>query len=201
MLVNPAENVSTCRRVSICRYFGDIINTADDHVMVNICDKMCDLPNGTRQRKTNLSEEDYAATAISKSAWNPGYEDAESDKQKAQPQAQRTSISEGAKANTPDPGQKTLWDCLNSVPVQGFKRPNAHGRDKLVLPPNAKKAKVEHIKDDKTSVGTNSSGSTSKSISAAYSSMPPPLVTTPQFGQHAQETVQDAVQDAIQTAE
>ncbi|KAF8547656.1 ATP-dependent DNA helicase [Imleria badia] len=56
-LVSFAENVATCRHVSICRHFGETTDTTDDNVMESVCDKMCDVckyPDRTRQRKTNL---------------------------------------------------------------------------------------------------------------------------------------------------
>ena len=120
----------------------------------------------------NLSDEEYAAAVISKSAWNAGYEeDEESDgrkpQQPQQPQ-QRAPVSAGKNAN-PNPGQQTLWDCLNSAPVQGFKRPNAHGHDKL---PNSKRAKVEHTRDERISSTTNSAN---VSTSTHRASMPRPL--------------------------
>ena len=182
----------TCLSESICRYFGEITDTTDDNVMESVCDKMCDVrsllvdkvsfydiiqvckyPDKTRQQKTNLSDEDYAAAAISKSAWNVGYEeDEESEGQKPQ-QQQRAPVSAGGNTNTTNPGQQTLWDCLSSLPVQGFKRPNAHGRDKLVLP-NSKKAKVEHATGEWTATGTGSSNSARTSTSAC-ASLPRPL--------------------------
>lgn len=33
------------RPESMCRYFGEVIDTADDDVMETICDKMCDVRN------------------------------------------------------------------------------------------------------------------------------------------------------------
>ncbi|KAI9568465.1 P-loop containing nucleoside triphosphate hydrolase protein [Boletus coccyginus] len=179
VLVSFAENVTTCRHVSMCRYFGEVIDTADDDVMESICDKMCDVckyPDKTRQRKTNLSDEDYAAAATSRSAWNDGYEeDDECDGRKPQPQQQRAPVSAGANVNAANAGQQTLWDCLNSAPVQGFKRPNAHGRDKSVLP-NSKRSKVEHAANERTTTGTSSTNSTRTNTRA---SMPRPLVTRP----------------------
>jgi len=132
---------------------------------------VCKYPDKTRQRKTNLSDEDNAAATISKSAWNDGYEeDDESDGRKPQ---QRAPVSAGANANAANPGQQTLWDCLNSAPVQGFKRPNAHGRDKSVLP-NLKRSKVEHATNERTTMGTGSTNGTKTSTSTC-ASMPRPL--------------------------
>ena len=177
------------RSKSICRYFGEIIDTTDDDVMESVCDKMCDVrplpstaysvrdvfiqvckfPDKTRQRKTNLSEEDHAAAVISRSAWNAGYEDDDVPEGRKPLQQPRAPVSAGARTN---PGQKTLWDCLDSVPVQGFKRPNANGRDKL----NSKKAKVVHTMDERIATGTSS---TRGSSTSTRSSMPPPLSTSP----------------------
>ncbi|KAH0826214.1 P-loop containing nucleoside triphosphate hydrolase protein [Lanmaoa asiatica] len=184
-LVSLVENVTTCRHVSMCRYFGEIIDTADDDVMESVCDKMCDVckfPEKTRQRKTNLSDDNYAAAVISMSAWNAGYEDDEDSEgrnlQQQQPQPQQRQhvpMSAGTSVNALNPGQMTLWDCLNSAPIQGFKRPNGHGRDKQVLP-NSKRTKIERAKDERTTSGT---GSTSSASTSARGSMPPPLVTRP----------------------
>ena len=189
------------RPESICRYFGDIIDTTDDVVMESVCDKMCDVgsllinrhvlvgkstvydvhhiiqvckhPDKTRQRKMNLSDEDYAATAISRSAWNVGYEEDEESEGPKPQQQQRAPVSAGGNENPTNAGQQTLWDCLNPPPVQGFKRPTAHGRDKLVLP-NSKRAKVEHAKDERTATGAGLSNSARTSTSAC-ASMPRPL--------------------------
>ncbi|KAG6812298.1 hypothetical protein H0H92_003471 [Tricholoma furcatifolium] len=38
-----AENVDTCRHVSICRYFGEEIDTEDAALVRQYCDRMCDV--------------------------------------------------------------------------------------------------------------------------------------------------------------
>ncbi|KAI6006460.1 P-loop containing nucleoside triphosphate hydrolase protein, partial [Pisolithus marmoratus] len=71
-LADYAEDVTTCRHVLICKYFGETIDTADEEMMRSLCDKMCDIcryPAKVRQRKANLS-------SIDASAWkDDGYED------------------------------------------------------------------------------------------------------------------------------
>lgn len=136
---------------------------------------MCKFPDKTRQRKTNLSEEDCAAAVISTSAWNSGYEDEEDSEGRGPQQQQRAPLSAGASVNGLNPGQMTLWDCLNPAPAQGFKRPNAHGRDKSASH-HLKRAKIEHGEDGRTTKGTSSTNSASTSTSARpRASMPPPL--------------------------
>jgi hypothetical protein len=122
--------------------------------------QVCKYPDKTRQRKTNLSDEDHAASAISRSGWNVGYEEDEEFEGQKPRQQQRAPMSAGGNANATHAGQQTLWDCLHSAPAQGFKRPNAHGRDKLVLP-DSKRAKVEH---ERTATGIGSSSSVSASL-------------------------------------
>ena len=140
--------------------------------------QVCKYPDKTRQRITNLSDEDYAAVVLSKAAWNAGYEeDDESDgrkpQQQHQQQQQRAPVSAGTKVA--DPGQQTLWDCLNSAPAQGFKRPNAHGRDKLVLP-DSKRAKVGHAAGERSTTSAGStSGAKTHTNTIASGTMPPPL--------------------------
>lgn len=139
--------------------------------------QVCKFPDKTRQRKTNLSDEEHAAAVISMSAWNTGYEDDEDfERRNPQQQQRRAPVSAGASTNAPNPGQMTLWDCLNSAPVQGFKRPNAHGQGKLALP-DSKRAKKEHAKDERTTKGIMSthSASTRTSSTGVRADMPPPL--------------------------
>ncbi|KAI6044873.1 P-loop containing nucleoside triphosphate hydrolase protein [Pisolithus marmoratus] len=42
-LADYAEDVTTCRHVLICKYFGETIDTADEEMMKSLCDKMCDV--------------------------------------------------------------------------------------------------------------------------------------------------------------
>ncbi|KAI0043156.1 P-loop containing nucleoside triphosphate hydrolase protein [Auriscalpium vulgare] len=57
-LINLVENTDVCRHVSLCRYFGEVIDIRNPDVMKNYCDKMCDVckyPEKTRKRKQKLS--------------------------------------------------------------------------------------------------------------------------------------------------
>ncbi|KAF8491239.1 ATP-dependent DNA helicase [Russula emetica] len=57
-LVNFAENVDICRHISICRYFGEMINAQDAEQVRSYCDNMCDVcknPEKTKKRKEALS--------------------------------------------------------------------------------------------------------------------------------------------------
>ena len=124
-----------------------------------------------------LSDEDYAASVISGSAWNAGYEDDDGHDARQPVQPQDVPVSAGARAKQRDPGQKTLWDCLDSVPLQGFKRPSAHGRDKGM--PSLKKAKVAPTRDERTTTGTGAAeGGSARARRGAVASMPPPLSTS-----------------------
>ncbi|KAL4081135.1 P-loop containing nucleoside triphosphate hydrolase protein [Scleroderma citrinum] len=71
-LIDFAEAVDTCRHVSICRYFGETIDTTDEEIVKSLCDKMCDVckyPDKVRHRRENLS-------VIEPSTWaDEGYED------------------------------------------------------------------------------------------------------------------------------
>ncbi|TFK23047.1 ATP-dependent DNA helicase [Coprinopsis marcescibilis] len=58
-LFNFAENITTCRHVSICRYFGEKIDTKDKEFMKTLCDDMCDVckyPEKTATRHARLSD-------------------------------------------------------------------------------------------------------------------------------------------------
>ncbi|KDQ25684.1 hypothetical protein PLEOSDRAFT_160303 [Pleurotus ostreatus PC15] len=53
-LIRYAENTTTCRHTSICRYFGEMISDSEPGVAKQYCDQMCDVckyPGKTRQRK------------------------------------------------------------------------------------------------------------------------------------------------------
>ncbi|KAF5317530.1 hypothetical protein D9619_013196 [Psilocybe cf. subviscida] len=57
-LVSFAETSSTCRHVSICRYFGEVIDESDAGTLKEYCDKMCDIckyPEKTNNRTMKLS--------------------------------------------------------------------------------------------------------------------------------------------------
>lgn len=60
-LINFAESVHVCRHVSVCRYFGEQIDTGNPATMESYCDSMCDVckyPDKTRRRKLELSSEE-----------------------------------------------------------------------------------------------------------------------------------------------
>ncbi|PCH40269.1 ATP-dependent DNA helicase [Wolfiporia cocos MD-104 SS10] len=64
-LINFAENVNVCRHVTICRYFGEIIDIGKPGVLKSYCNGMCDVcknPEKTRNRKLELSSDDYIAS-------------------------------------------------------------------------------------------------------------------------------------------
>ncbi|KAJ8591913.1 ATP-dependent DNA helicase [Rhizopogon salebrosus TDB-379] len=64
-LIEYAENATMCRHVSVCRYFGEIIDSSDKQVIKSYCDNMCDVckyPDKTLRRKQNLSSEERVAT-------------------------------------------------------------------------------------------------------------------------------------------
>ncbi|KAF5340125.1 hypothetical protein D9758_013147 [Tetrapyrgos nigripes] len=66
-LVKMAENTRLCRHVSICRYFGEIINTDDKELLKSLCDNMCDVckyPEKTRRQKDKLSSKEWAASQV-----------------------------------------------------------------------------------------------------------------------------------------
>lgn len=42
-LINFAESVHVCRHVSVCRYFGEQIDTGNPATMESYCDSMCDV--------------------------------------------------------------------------------------------------------------------------------------------------------------
>ncbi|EAU86127.2 hypothetical protein CC1G_03338 [Coprinopsis cinerea okayama7 len=53
-----AESPSLCRHVSICRYFGETIDTIDKEAMKELCNDMCDVckyPEKTAMRHARLS--------------------------------------------------------------------------------------------------------------------------------------------------
>ncbi|KAF7364828.1 ATP-dependent DNA helicase [Mycena venus] len=66
-LVQFAERTDICRHVSICRYFGEPIDMADEEVVKKYCNKMCDIckyPEKTKRRHAKLSSEEFAATQV-----------------------------------------------------------------------------------------------------------------------------------------
>lgn len=64
-LIKFAESTTTCRHVSICRFFGEVIDTSDVAVAKAYCDEFCDIcksPEKTRERKKALSSDEYVST-------------------------------------------------------------------------------------------------------------------------------------------
>ncbi|KAL4261568.1 ATP-dependent DNA helicase [Pleurotus pulmonarius] len=65
-LIKYAENATSCRHTSICRYFGETISDNDPDVVKQYCNHMCDVckyPGKTRQRKTLTVELQSAVIA------------------------------------------------------------------------------------------------------------------------------------------
>ncbi|KAF9465274.1 P-loop containing nucleoside triphosphate hydrolase protein [Collybia nuda] len=53
-----AENTDVCRHISVCRYFGEVINADDPNINKQYCDRMCDVckyPEKTNRRIRKLS--------------------------------------------------------------------------------------------------------------------------------------------------
>ncbi|KAH9947446.1 ATP-dependent DNA helicase [Amylocystis lapponica] len=64
-LVSFAEDTHICRHVSICRYFGEKIDTNDADIAKRYCHGMCDVckyPEKTRRRKLALSSEEFVSS-------------------------------------------------------------------------------------------------------------------------------------------
>ncbi|KJA23232.1 hypothetical protein HYPSUDRAFT_40046 [Hypholoma sublateritium FD-334 SS-4] len=67
MLIKFAENIKTCRHVSICRYFGEIIDDTNSESLKTYCERMCDVckyPDKTKSRITKLSTIDDARNNV-----------------------------------------------------------------------------------------------------------------------------------------
>ncbi|KAF9222938.1 ATP-dependent DNA helicase [Gyrodon lividus] len=127
-LINVVEDITTCRHVSICRYFGETVDAANEDLMQSICDKMCDVckyPEKTQRRKENLSQQGYAAAFVEKSMSLATCDDDDGGQQ----------FAAGASTSNSNAGQRTLRDRN----LKGSKRP--HERDTF---PESKKAKLEH---------------------------------------------------------
>ncbi|TFL02687.1 P-loop containing nucleoside triphosphate hydrolase protein [Pterulicium gracile] len=57
-LIKFAEDVKVCRHVSICRYFGEVINDKDVDAVKQLCEGMCDVckyPTKTKSRREMLA--------------------------------------------------------------------------------------------------------------------------------------------------
>ncbi|EIN12531.1 ATP-dependent DNA helicase [Punctularia strigosozonata HHB-11173 SS5] len=60
-----AESVNICRHVSLCRYFGEVIDDKDPEVLRRYCNAMCDVckyPDKVRDRKSNLSSDEWVSS-------------------------------------------------------------------------------------------------------------------------------------------
>ncbi|KAG2109161.1 P-loop containing nucleoside triphosphate hydrolase protein [Suillus cothurnatus] len=125
-LIDYAENATMCRHVSICKYFGEKIDTSDKEVVKSYCDNMCDVckyPDKVLRRKQNLSSEDrVTALSHSRSFNADAFED---DAEGSRPAPQK-----------PPPGHHNL----RQPGGVGFKRPDA-----CPAGPSTKKAKLEAL--------------------------------------------------------
>ncbi|KAG1881987.1 P-loop containing nucleoside triphosphate hydrolase protein [Suillus tomentosus] len=123
-LIDYAENVTMCRHVSICKYFGETIDTSDKEVVKSYCNNMCDVckyPDKALRRKQNLSSEDRVAVLSNSRSFNTDvFED---DVESSCPVPRKVSPGQ------PNPGQAGSG---------GLKRPNA-----CPAGPSKKKAKLE----------------------------------------------------------
>ncbi|KAF9485758.1 ATP-dependent DNA helicase [Pholiota conissans] len=66
-LIELVEDVTTCRHVSICRYFGEKIDETDANALKTYCDRMCDVckyPEKTKLRFKGLSSSQDARQNI-----------------------------------------------------------------------------------------------------------------------------------------
>ncbi|KAG1818681.1 P-loop containing nucleoside triphosphate hydrolase protein [Suillus subaureus] len=125
-LIDYAENATMCRHVSICKYFGEKIDTSDKEVVKSYCDNMCDVckyPDKTLRRRQNLSSEDrVAALSHSRSFNADAFED---DAENSRPAPRK-----------PPPGQHNPGQA-GSVGLRG---PNT-----CPTGPPTKKAKLEAL--------------------------------------------------------
>ncbi|KAG2102219.1 P-loop containing nucleoside triphosphate hydrolase protein [Suillus discolor] len=122
-LIDYTENVTMCRHVSICKYFGEKINTSDKEVVKSYCNNMCDVckyPDKVLRRKQNLSEDRVAVLSNSRSFNADVFED---------DVASSCPVPQKAPPGQPNPGQ---------AGIGGSKRPNA-----CPAGPSTKKAKLE----------------------------------------------------------
>ncbi|KAG1788144.1 P-loop containing nucleoside triphosphate hydrolase protein [Suillus plorans] len=127
-LIDYTENVTMCRHVSICKYFGETIDTSDKEVVKSYCNNMCDsvpqvckYPDKALRRKQNLSSEDRVAVLSNSRSFNTDvFED---DVESSCPVPQK------APPGQPNPGQAGSG---------GLKRPNT-----CPAGPSTKKAKLE----------------------------------------------------------
>ncbi|KAF8628675.1 hypothetical protein AX15_003798 [Amanita polypyramis BW_CC] len=121
-LIQFAESTTTCRHVSICRYFGEIIDESNEDVLRKYCNKMCDVCKYSERTKLDhgkLSSEEFA---LSQLATKPNiYRQEEED----QPKSERKHTNENSRPSHAQ-NKGTL------------KRPNNANADR-----DRKKAKVE----------------------------------------------------------
>lgn len=138
-LVDYAEDVTTCRHVLICRYFGETIDTTNEELTKSLCDKMCDVcrhPGKVRQRKANLSN-------VEASAWtDDGCADEDDLADYFQPPSlagHSFQTAREAEASRPPISRNFNIDAKPSEPVgfQSAKRTCVDG----ALPPDSKRMK------------------------------------------------------------
>ncbi|KAJ7078605.1 ATP-dependent DNA helicase [Mycena belliarum] len=123
-LVQFAESTEICRHVSICRYFGEPIDTADENMVRTYCNKMCDIckyPDKTKRRHKKLSSEEYAGSQVP--AHVAHYYDDDDDLPRAGPSR--------ANSNNYLKNDSTVWkkNFRDSEVEPRFKRPRAEQND------------------------------------------------------------------------
>ncbi|KAG6847544.1 hypothetical protein H0H93_007453, partial [Arthromyces matolae] len=126
-----AESVETCRHVSICRYFGEVIDTKDVEVLKRYCDNMCDVckyPEKTRRRVKKLSTE----VVLKKIDLNTGRHQAIDAWSRANLNLNKTNVMDGGRK--PPSGART-FGMTKRAPTDG---------DRQALGTSAKKAKVSY---------------------------------------------------------
>ncbi|KAG1858943.1 P-loop containing nucleoside triphosphate hydrolase protein [Suillus subluteus] len=107
----PSQRSIDSFSASICKYFGEKIDTSDKEVVKSYCDNMCDVckyPDKALRRKQNLSSEDHVAALSHSRSFNADAFEDEADGSCPAPQK-------------PPPGQHNPGQA-GSV---GLRRPNA----------------------------------------------------------------------------
>ncbi|OJA20194.1 hypothetical protein AZE42_04614 [Rhizopogon vesiculosus] len=124
-LIGYAENATMCRHVSICRYFGEIIDASDKQVVKSYCDNMCDVckyPDKALRRKQNLSSEDRVAELSHSRSFDTGT--LEDDDKSPCPAPQK-----------PPPGQRNVGRTANDRPKRANDGPTGPPSKKAKLAP------------------------------------------------------------------
>ncbi|GBE85105.1 ATP-dependent DNA helicase [Sparassis crispa] len=120
-LVNFSESVTVCRHVSVCRYFGESIDTNDPVVAKRYCDGMCDVckyPDKTKRRKLGLSSEEYASSQAlgGSDEDDDGYPRVQAPVRQSAPARPNSGTDSGWKMNFRD-GDDTDEDGGDSTPA------------------------------------------------------------------------------------